>query len=282
MDHDNFLVTLNKFIQVTEDIIGKLREELDWIEGHHKRCIAAKAVGTTTSVVGSAVLIGSLLLAPITGGASIVVATGYGAMTAVAGAGINLVTDLTDMITQRIEKGQIEDICARRNQIANDLKEYFEEMERVAGKLRELNVDEERAYILSLGNIISKGNMIKTSAEDIIKLSRCAQVASGTSNMLLRNGGYFWKGMRLQSEGLMKALAFFGFNVSKTGAMAVIRSGTIVLNGAFAIYDVYSLIQTIKNNHPTADAISEMIKQMNEELVQIGQLRDITLEFEKN
>ena len=167
------------------------------------------------------------------GGASIVVATGYGAIAAAAGAGINLVTDLTDAITQRIEKGQIEDICTRRNEVANHLKEYFDELERVAVKLKALNVEEEHAYILSLGNIVSKGNRIRTSAEDIIKLSRCAQVASGASNMLLRNGGYFWKGMRLQSEGLLKALGYFGFSVSKTGAMAVIRSGTIVLKSKF-------------------------------------------------
>lgn len=67
MDHDDFLGTLNKFIQITNDIIEKLKEELDWINGHHNRCIAAKSVGTATSVAGSAVLIGSLLLAPFTG-----------------------------------------------------------------------------------------------------------------------------------------------------------------------------------------------------------------------
>ena len=67
MDHDSFLQTLNKFIQITNEIIEKLKQELDWIEGHHKRCIAAKSVGTATSVAGSAVLIGSLLLAPFTG-----------------------------------------------------------------------------------------------------------------------------------------------------------------------------------------------------------------------
>lgn len=208
-----------------------------------------------------------------TGGASIVVATGYGVIATVAGSGVNLVTDLTDMATQSIEKSQIKKICAKRNQVANRLQEYFAELERVAIELRGLNVEEEHAYFLSLVNIISNGNSIRTSAEDVIKLSRCIQAANGASNMLLRNGGYFWKSMRLQSEGLMKAVTFFGFNVSKTGAMAVIRSSTVLLNGAFAIYDVYSLIQTITNNHPTADTISQLIEQMNAELDQIVELR---------
>jgi len=215
------------------------------------------------------------------GGASIVAATGYGALVAAAGAGVNLVTDITDMITQRIENGQIEDICAQRNEVANRLQEYFDELERVAIELKKKNVEEEHAYLLSLVNLFSKAKGIKTSAEDILKLSRCAQVANGASNMLLRNGGYFWKGMRTQSEALMKAFGYFGFNVTKTGAMAVIRSGTIVLNGAFAIYDVYSLIQSIKNNDPTVDAISKMIGQMKEELAEIVPLRNTAISIQQ-
>jgi hypothetical protein len=130
-------------------------------------------------------------------------------------------------------------------------------------------------------NMIKKANNVRTTAEEILKLSRCVQMASGTSSMLLRNGGNFWKGMRLQSETLMKALGFFGFNVGKTGAMAVIRSGTIVLNGAFAIYDVYSLIQSIKNNDPTVDAISKMIGQMKEELAEIVPLRNTAISIQQ-
>jgi hypothetical protein len=67
MDNDNFLGTLNEFIQITNEIIKKLQQELDWMKGHHDRCLAAKTVGTAASVGGSAVLIGSLILAPITG-----------------------------------------------------------------------------------------------------------------------------------------------------------------------------------------------------------------------
>lgn len=217
-----------------------------------------------------------------TAGASLVATTGYGAVAAATGAGINLATTLTDMVAQRIEKGQIEKICAQRNQVATRLQEYFDELERVAIELKALNVEENRAYLLSLGSVISKGKKVKTTAEEILRLSQSAQAASGTSSILSRSGDLFWKGMDLKSQGLMKSLAFFGFNVSKEGALAVIRSGTIVLNGAFAIYDVYSLIQTIKKNHPTADAISEMIKQMKEELAQINEFKEIASEMEND
>ncbi|CAF2853351.1 unnamed protein product [Rotaria sp. Silwood2] len=279
MDNDSFLATLDEFIEITNQIIEKLKTELDWINSHRTRCNVAKTVGTAASVGGGAVVVGSLILAPFTGGASIVAATGYGFLASTAGAAVNLTTDITDMITTHIKNNQIESICGRRNDVAGRLKKHFDELERVAIELKRLNVEETEAYALSLKNLVLNGNSIRTSAASILKLSRCAQMASGTSNMLLRGGGTFWKGMRLQSETLLKVLGYFGFNVGKTGAMAVVRSGTAILSGVFAIYDVYSLINGITNNHPTAEAIAEMIKQMDEELNQIIELRRIAIEI---
>jgi hypothetical protein len=215
-----------------------------------------------------------------TGGASLVAATGYGFLVSTAGAAVNLTTDITDLITTRIENSEIKKICDRRNGVADRLMNHFNELERVANELRKLNVEETEAYALSLKNLVSNGNSIRTSATKILQLSRYAQMASGTSSMLLRGGGTFWKGMRLQSETLTKVLGYFGFNVGKTGAMAVVRSGTAILSGVFAIYDVYSLINSITNNHPTAEAISEMIKQMDEELNRIIELREIAIGIE--
>lgn len=67
MDDYNFLRTLNEFIETTNEIIKQLNKELDWINGHHGRCVAAKTVGTVASVGGAAVVVGSLILAPFTG-----------------------------------------------------------------------------------------------------------------------------------------------------------------------------------------------------------------------
>ncbi|CAF3566083.1 unnamed protein product [Rotaria socialis] len=281
MSDDSFLATLDQFVKITNQIIKKLKTELDWINDHRARCNVAKTVGTAASVGGGAVLLGSLVLAPFTGGASIVAASGYGLLASTAGAAVNLTTDITDIITTKIENSQIESICSQRNDVAVRLKKHFDELERVAMELIGLNVEESEAYALSLKNLVLKANSIRSSAASILQLSKCAQLASGTSSMLLRNGGTFWKGMRLQSETLMKILGYFGFNVGKTGAMAVIRSSTAMLSGVFAIYDVYSLINSIKNNHPTAEAISGMITQMDEELKKMIELRKIAIEIGK-
>ena len=67
MVHRTFLGILKEFAQVSNEIIEKLNEEIVWMKGHHKRCIAAKTVDTTMSVAGTAVFIGAVITAPFTG-----------------------------------------------------------------------------------------------------------------------------------------------------------------------------------------------------------------------
>ena len=116
----------------------------------------------------------------------------------------------------------------------------------------------------------------------MLKVGRSVQMGKNVSSMLLRNGGYFWKGMRLQSETLMKTLAYFGINATKTGAMAVVRTGTLAFNAFFAVYDVYSFVQLLKNNHPTADAISGLIQRIQKELNNLLQLQEGFIEIWNN
>ena len=153
MADEGFLKTLNEFIQVTNEIITKLRGELEWIENYHAGSVAVKTVGTTASVIGAGVMIGALALAPFTGGASIVAATGYGALTCTIGGVVNLATDLVDIFAKRAEESKIEFICLRRNSVAQRLQEYFHKIENTAIELKKLHVEEGLAYLLSMWNI---------------------------------------------------------------------------------------------------------------------------------
>ena len=67
MNDDSFLATLDEFVKITNQIIKKLKTELDWINDHRTRCNVAKTVGTAASVGGALVTVGSLLAAPFTG-----------------------------------------------------------------------------------------------------------------------------------------------------------------------------------------------------------------------
>lgn len=86
--------------------------------------------------------------------------------------------------------------------------------------------------------------------------------------------------MRLQSEMLMKILGKLGFEMTKKGAMAVIRTGTVLLNGAFVILDVYSLYQSVANGHPTIKSIKDLIENIQEECRNIVQLSNAVRDME--
>ena len=117
-----FLDCLNEFIDVTNSILRELDDNLDWMKGHETRCEVAKTSGTTASVLGSAILIGGLISAPFTGGASVIAATGLGAAIATSGTAVNVATDLADFFTTKFLSKKVNEICVRRKSIAKRLR----------------------------------------------------------------------------------------------------------------------------------------------------------------
>ena len=104
--------------------------------------------------------------------------------------------------TERIGNSQIEDSCARRNQVAQRLMTRFQQIERGAVDLKQLELEETDAFT-ELFAFAAKRCGSYSSAKDLISVTRCIRVAKNVSDIVLRNGGYVWKGMRYQSETLM-------------------------------------------------------------------------------
>ena len=272
-----FLNCLNDCIEKNNEIIQCLKKELNWINGHQDRCRAVKTAGTTASVAGAGIVIGSLILAPFTGGASIVAAAGYGTAVGAVGAATNLVTDLTDMITTRIVKSGVEDICNRRLKKFECLSVYFKEINRRANILIDQDCySVEDSLAIAIGTV-KVGVSISKRKSDILQISKSIKFGRNMMGASLRNGGLVWKGMRIQSETLMKAFKNF-HQFTKSSAMAVVRTGTILINGVFVVLDVYSLVQDLKNDHPTATFISEIIEQIKNENNELQLLADFASE----
>ena len=146
-DSSGFLSCLDEFIKITEEILSKLREELQWIESHHFRCNVAKTGGTTASVIGSTILISGLLMTPITGGISYIAATGLGSALTILGAAVNLTTDLTDSVTERFSTSRIDAICAERSSVVKLLANYLNGINEIVNELKNNGVDEESAFV---------------------------------------------------------------------------------------------------------------------------------------
>lgn len=65
--------------------------------------------------------------------------------------------------------------------------------------------------------------------------------------------------MRLESQNLLKAVRAIGFKMTRQGAMAAVRLGTISLNLVFVFMDVKSLLNEIKGEHASVKAIQQLI-----------------------
>ena len=271
-DDSKFIKDIKEFINVTKEIIEKLNVELDWMKGHKSRCNAAKTVGTTASVIGSGVIIGSLLLAPSTGGTSIVLVTGYGAAVATAGAATNLVTDVSDFFTSKSSANQIKEICDKRKLVSEKLDLHFNEIEELSKRLMKANNEKDVSYLQALQYKIMYNS--SSRGKSIVEIISILSVPKNGYNFGLRNGGNFWKAMRLNSEKIKPILGKLGLNISKSTAIGLVKTGTVVLNSIFVVVDVWSYIDNINKDHPIVDSIKTLISNLKKEIKNIEDLLD--------
>ena len=274
----DLLPHLESFIDTTEEIVQLLKEKLTEIERHHKKCNVVKTVGTSVTTVGSILTIGSLLLAPITGGASIVAATGFGAALALGGAATNITTDVVDFFASKSFQSDVQNICNRRNQAGSLLQQHLTQIREIANELHLLGRDEEESFYLALSGynkkaVLSNAKNIAQKINDSYKMGRNLSMARNLRSFGLRNGGKVWQSMRGMSNKLTWVFGQLGFNIGKKTAMSVVRNGTIVLTSVFVIWDIYSLIDSWKTKHPTTQAVLEYIQSIENGLEPLIELK---------
>ena len=105
-------------------------------------------------------------------------------------------------------------------------------------------------------------------------MAQLARISKTTDNLVISNGGLVWKNMQTQSEKLVNILNRLGFEVTKNGTMTAVRTGHAFIS-AFAFLDVYWLVKSILNDHPTGKIISDIIKSIQLELDDIVALKAI-------
>lgn len=94
----NSIKTTKTFIDRTESIITSLEKKFEEIKKHHELANVARTVSTGIGTLGACLIVGSLIAAPFTGGASIVAATGLGSVYTAIGAGTSVITELSEIV----------------------------------------------------------------------------------------------------------------------------------------------------------------------------------------
>ncbi|CAF0851780.1 unnamed protein product [Brachionus calyciflorus] len=258
---------LKKFIIETKVAIKVFEIKKTEIEKHQNISNFTHTIGTSISIAGSGLVIGSLVLAPITGGTSIVAATGYGSVLGIGGAVVNIGVDAADFFASKTFTEQISEIFDKRNKTGEKLYEYFQEIEEVSEFLIKDGMTENEAAASATIIVFKKGISMFQNLDSLFK-------NSFRSKLAFRAGGQFWRNMRLKSLEIRKILGNLGINLSRKTAMSFVRTGTIILSSFSLYFDIKSLLECWKSKHPTLAQIEELLENMRKQLKDLEELND--------
>lgn len=150
---------LRSCIKQNEHVIDKLCELNQEMEEHHTVCNSVKTVGTTAGVVGTGMMIGSLLAAPFTGGTSLFITLGSAACS-IGGATTNIVTDAVDRSKTKRIIGEIQSLINSRAAMASTLEEQSNRVRGVIQHLVSNNVNEHTAFYTTFNGMRNRYRLI--------------------------------------------------------------------------------------------------------------------------
>jgi hypothetical protein len=259
---------LQKFISVNENLMKKLRSKRDEVEDHQKRCLVAKTVGTSSNTVGTTMAVIGVLGAPFTGGASLAFTVGGLAATGV-GVVTNVVTDVVDSSATKEFAEQIEDILKVRDQV---LRELAYQLEAVAKKV-------ERGMAAGLTHEISLMMAFVatgTGTLRILKPGLTVLLAQRALDVSVELG--IIRALPKVVDALKPGMASIGLKPSATllslsgKVIGAAAKGLAAVGVAVQVWEIKNLVEAWQTNHPTVEAIDDIVKQLREEITSCEEL----------
>jgi len=144
MSTSEYEESLKSCIKKNEHVIKKLSELVTEAEYLHTVCNSVKTGGTTAGVAGTGLMIGSLIAAPFTGGASLAI-TLAAAGCSLGGAATNIITGMVDRSKSQDIIAEIQSLVDSREKVASKLKEQSDYFGTVIKHLVSSGMSEENA-----------------------------------------------------------------------------------------------------------------------------------------
>jgi hypothetical protein len=153
------VIELEQCLRVCVDqdtyVIQKLYELFETMEWHHTICNTVKTGGTTIGAMGTAIMVGSILTAPFTGGLSLL-ATGSAAAFSIGGAATNVITNRVDRKKSVQIIDEVQTLVACRDAAISQLKVHTDQFNSLLNQLTDQDISEETAVRVILnGNSMS-------------------------------------------------------------------------------------------------------------------------------
>ncbi|CAF1035664.1 unnamed protein product [Brachionus calyciflorus] len=263
---------LQEFITETKEAIKAFEIKKAEIEQHHNKCNITRTIGTSVSTAGAGLVIGSLVLAPFTGGTSIVAATGLGTALGIGGAAVSIGTEAVDFFASKTLTEQISEIFDKRNKTGEKLNEYFQEIEKISEFLMKDGMNEDEAAASATFLVFKRG----INGMNILRFHDLNSLFKATSgfNLAFGAGSQFWRSLANQSLTIRAILGKLGVNLSRKAAKNLVKNGTIILSSILVYFDIKSLIESWRSKHPTLAQIEELLENMRKQLKDLEELYD--------
>ena len=282
---DVLVVELKECLDTLDSILAELKNLQQDIREFHEKCNIAKTMGTTVGTVGSVFVVGSLIAAPFTGGASLVAALGYGSVLAGGGAVANMATDLCNHFQTKSHIEAIDKLCERRKQVHERIDRVMDEINQLISLLRSRGMSESEAIFAAIHQItyadgkrmiggdsglvtlFVRGKAATDAVSYAWQIKNTAQAARTLSSFTLRNGGLFWKNMRSIGDTLTLTSRF-----GKVVATRAVAGTFAVITFGAAVWDIKNCVDAWRNEPPTAQSVNEVIQIVTEEISYIRPL----------
>ncbi|XP_018572004.1 uncharacterized protein LOC108911520 [Anoplophora glabripennis] len=261
----DFEELLKNYINKLDEIIVKLNDLLKTIADHHQSCNIAKTASTAFSSTGVAILVGSVLLSPFTGGSSLALGTS-GAVMSITGGISNVVVDYVDYKTSTMIMNDIQLIIKSKEEFEENLRTQLRNFVMVIEKLMESGLDKYSATVIAIKGIASgcidlttEPNMkLMTTLSTIIKMHHVEAVALDTLPVI-------GKTIHISEKTYQFITRIFGLPGHSAAFFKLVGRVSSAISVAFTIVDITLLIKDWMTEHPTVEVVSETIKQLQEE-----------------
>lgn len=144
-----FDILLKNYIEKLDEIIGNLHDLRKSIASHHQTCNIAKTAGTAVSAAGVAMIVGSVISAPFSGGSTLAVGAG-GAVMSLTGGVSNVITDYVDYRTTTMIMNDIQNIVKTKEAFDENLMKQLKHFGMVLEKLIQSGMDYDSAIIITV------------------------------------------------------------------------------------------------------------------------------------
>lgn len=140
---------LKQYISKLDDVIEKLNELSKTIASHHQSCNIAKTTGTAISGAGVAMIVGSVLSVPLTGGSLLPMGAG-GAVMSLTGGISNVITDYVDYKTSTMIMNDIKKIINSKEDFDKNLNLQLKHFGMIIEKLMETGIEKDHAISIAV------------------------------------------------------------------------------------------------------------------------------------